>query len=115
MPMIDSYSFGHMTIDGRSFRKDVIIYPDATILCPWWRQAGHHLDVTDIQSLIDMRPDLIIAGTGSPGLMAPARDLQEALQKNGIEFVALPTGEAVKLFNERAETIPTGGCFHLTC
>ena len=115
MPTIDAYSFGNMTIDGKSYRKDIIIYPDNAILCPWWRNSGHRLEIADIKTLIDMQPDLIIAGTGSPGLMAPAKGLRDILQEKGIEFVGLPTGEAIKLYNERARTHRTGGCFHLTC
>lgn len=115
MVLIDSYNFGQMVIEGKSYHKDVIIYPDESILCPWWRESGHVLKRADIRSLIELRPEIIIAGTGSPGLMKPDEDLQKFLQGEGIEFIAQPTKKAVQLYNEQAKTKRIGGCFHLTC
>jgi hypothetical protein len=38
--MIDKYSFGSITIDGRTYDTDVIIYPER-IDDRWWRKEGH--------------------------------------------------------------------------
>ena len=115
MLIIDAFSFGHMSINGKSYQKDVIIFPDGSILCPWWRESGHKLAAADIQSLIEMRPEIVLAGTGSPGLMKPESGLQTFLQNQGIDFVVLPTKEAVRIYNDLSRTKRTGGCFHLTC
>ena len=93
----------------------MIIYPDGSILCPWWRESGHKLALTDIQSLIEMQPEIVVAGTGSPGLMKPESELQTYLQNQGIDLVALPTKEAVEMYNDLSKSRRTGGCFHLTC
>jgi hypothetical protein len=37
--MIDAYSFGKMTINGKEFRKDLIILPDGSVLSPWIRRS----------------------------------------------------------------------------
>ena len=115
MPMIESYSFGHLTIDGKSYSKDIIIYPDNSFLCPWWRQSGHRLEVSDIEKMIEMEPDIIIAGTGANGLMRPSEELRKALKEKDIEFIALPTEKAIGVYNEHARNRLTGACFHLTC
>jgi hypothetical protein len=115
MPVIESYSFGHLVVDGTSYSKDVLLFPDNSILYPWWRISGHKLEVLDIEKLINMNPEIIIAGTGANGLMSPSGELQEFLQERSIEFVSLPTGKAVDVYNEMISTKRTGGCFHLTC
>ena len=56
MSIIESYSFGRMVIDGTRYTKDVIIYPDGSILSPWWRHRGHMLEPIDFKDLIAMAP-----------------------------------------------------------
>ena len=71
MGIIESYSFGRMVIDGTSYTKDVIIYPDSRILSPWWRNKGHVLEIVDLQDLIAAVPDIIVCGTGAMSIMRP--------------------------------------------
>ena len=71
--------------------------------------------MTDIETLVSKNPETIIAGTGASGLMIPSKDLQEFLRMKNIEFLAMPTGEAVRLYNELVQVKTIGGCFHLTC
>jgi hypothetical protein len=113
--MINDFSFGHMTIDGKAFNSDLIVCPDGRIQESWWRKSGHVLDVEDITELIGSAPEVIIAGTGAYGVLKPADELPGLLVEKGIEFMAVPTGEAVKLYNELSEVKRVGGCFHLTC
>lgn len=104
-----------MVIDGFTYAKDVVIFPDNRILCPWWRIHGHRLAIADLADLIAMQPSGIIAGTGASGLMRPEVELVHLLAQRNIEFIALPTAEAVGEFNRRTGTMNIGGCFHLTC
>ena len=115
MVVIDSYSFGNITINGESYRKDILIYPDTSILCPWWRKSGHRLTLPDIEQMISMNPDVIIVGTGAYGLMKPEQELLDILEGKNIDTIIRPTSDAVDLFNSYAQTKHTGGCFHLTC
>jgi hypothetical protein len=115
MNMIDSYSFGNIVIDGKKYTKDVIIYPDGRIQGSWWRKKGHKLCVEDIADLIDYAPELIIAGTGAYGIMKPEVGFAELLYDKGIEFQALPSGNAVKEYNRLCGEKKIGACFHLTC
>lgn len=112
---IESYSFGHMVVDGNTYSKDVLIYPDGSILSPWWRRSGHRLELSDIKEMIRMNPQTIIAGTGASGLMLPAAELKGYLHEHGMEFIALPTAQAVELYNGLVDNGKIGGCFHLTC
>ncbi|HHO48924.1 MAG TPA: hypothetical protein ENN06_10830 [Desulfobacteraceae bacterium] len=115
MPFIEAYSFGRMVIDGSAYTKDIIIFPDNRIRSPWWRAQGHSLAVADLTDLIAARPDCIVAGTGASGLMRPEAELERLLAERNIAFIALPTAEAVREFNNRAAMEKVGGCFHLTC
>jgi hypothetical protein len=115
MPIIESYKFGRMIIDGTSYTKDVIIYPDGNILSPWWRKHGHVLELIDLQDLIAAAPELIICGTGTMGIMRPSAALKEYLGANNIDFIALRTSKIVETYNKLSGDKKVGACFHLTC
>ncbi len=114
--MIDDYRFGRMTIHGREYTIDLILYSDGRIQDSWWRASGHQLVAADIAELIAAAPEVIVAGTGASGLMRPAPGLADALAGQGIEFIARPTAEAATLYNQLVgKGKKVGGCFHLTC
>ena len=115
MSTIESYNFGRMVIDGTSYTKDVIIYPDGRILSPWWRNQGHVLEVIDLEELIAAGPEIIICGTGAMGVMRPTDALIEYLETNNIEFIAQRSPKAVETYNQLPGNKKAGGCFHLTC
>ena len=114
--MIESSSFGTMTIDGRTYTSDLFIYPDGGVKDGWWRKHGHLLTVDDILPLADAAPDLIVTGTGTNGRMRPEADVAAFLQSRGIDWIAEPTNQAVVRYNAKlAAKVKVGACFHLTC
>ncbi len=115
MLIIASYSFGRIEIDHKTYSKDIIILPDGGIVSPWWRRQGHRLEIDDLDELISTRPEGIVAGTGTSGLVKPSIELQEFLAHQSIEFVAQPTGDAVQTYIRLSGTKKTGACIHLTC
>ncbi|MHB8277398.1 MAG: Mth938-like domain-containing protein [Candidatus Humimicrobiaceae bacterium] len=112
--MINSYSFGTITIDNQKFTKDFIIYPDH-INSNWRRKTGHLLTEDDITEILDYKPEILIIGTGSRGLMKVDDKLKEKLKALGIEFVIKKTAEAVKEYNEIFKEKKVVFALHLTC
>jgi hypothetical protein len=104
-----------MVIDGSSYTRDVIIFPDGRILSPWWRDQGHVLTSADLEELITAGPEVIVCGTGAMGIMRPAADLPEYLKARNIEFIAQKSAKAVETYNSLSGQKRVGGCFHLTC
>jgi len=116
--MITSYTFGKMGLRSRTFTRDLIILPDKEVQENWRRTSGHLLVLEDLSSILAETPDLIIVGTGAHGRMKLSSDLKPDLENLGIEIRALPTPEAVTLYNElNRQTSPLriSACFHLTC
>ncbi len=113
---IDEYSFGRMTIGGRNFRSDLIIFPDGRIQDTWWREQGHNLIPGDITKVLDVAPEKLVIGTGANGLMSVSERVMELCKKHGIEVETMPTALAVTRFNETSEAgTAVAACFHLTC
>ena len=113
--MIESCSFGNIVIDGRKYTFDLVIYPDGRVEGPWYRESGHRLSSGDIRELIRSGPDVIVAGTGISGLVKPEKELERLLSERGIEFIAAPNEEAIKVYNDLSSRRSVGACFHLTC
>jgi hypothetical protein len=114
--IIDSYQFGRIVIGGKPYSRDLIILPDRTILHPWWRKTGHTVTLSDIQEIIAVSPDILVVGTGIPGLMKPDSAFCQELEIMGIETRVMPTGTAIKEYNTlQARHLNVAACFHLTC
>ncbi len=118
---IEHYSFGRITIDGKTYTSDVIIYPER-VNSSWWRKAGHNLEVDDLSEVINAQPQVLVIGTGASELMNVPKETLSHLESKGIEVHVEKTDKAVELFNKLQSEIRRGGkdkiviaAFHLTC
>ena len=112
---IEAHSFGRMVIDGRAYTSDLIVYPGGRVADGWWRAGGHRLTLADIADLIAAAPEVIVAGTGVYGRVIPDREVERALRRQSIRFLAEANEGAVAAFNRLSADHRVGGCFHLTC
>ena len=113
--MIDSYSFGKIVVDGRTYTHDIKII-DGRVVPDWWRKSGHRLVMEDIQDILDARPDTIVVGLGYSGMMVIDPSLEDALKDAGIALAAHRSARAVEVFNrqhQHGRKLAAG--FHLTC
>jgi len=112
---INSYKFGHIEIDNKTYTNDVIIYPDK-LKDNWWRNEGHRLHKSDLEDLANYNPELIIIGTGASGRMKVDPKLKQYFDEHGFEYFIGTTNEAVKKhnqMNEQNKNVLTA--LHLTC
>ena len=100
--MIDSYSFGKIVIDSKTYTSDVILYPDK-VDESWWRKDGHLLQKEDLIDVIQYNPEVLIVGTRAYGLMKVPDEKKQFLEAKEIELIAEETGKAFKTYNELKE------------
>jgi len=60
--MIDSYGFGHITINGKRYTNDVIVFSDR-VKDNWWRKEGHQLQMEDIEAVVNEKPEVLVVGS----------------------------------------------------
>lgn len=111
---IDSYDFGQIVIDGRTYRQDLLIWP-GHIKSDWWRAEGHLLQIPDVFEALAGAPQVLVVGAGAYGRMEVDRELAVYLQDKGIELVAKPTREACLVINQMPENRRWAAALHLTC
>ena len=111
--MINSYSFGSITIDGKNYTHDVIV--SASGVKSWWRATSHEVGINDLDPILEEKPRTIIFGTGASGVMRVLPESEEYLKKQGIKFLIFKTADATKKYNELSKEAGVVGAFHLTC
>ncbi|UCE82794.1 MAG: hypothetical protein JSV47_14075 [Deltaproteobacteria bacterium] len=113
--MIESYSFGSMTVMGENHRNDLKII-EKQIVGNWWRREGHAVYAEDIDDILYSGVEMLVVGTGAYGSMRVTEEAARAIKGRGIQLVAVPTKEAVTLFNTLlGQGKRVAGAFHLTC
>ncbi len=114
MIMIDSYSFGRITVRGKTYTSDVIIYPDR-VDDSWWRKEGHNLSPEDLEDILQFKPDVLVIGTGSYGVMRVPENLKKAIRDRSIKLFVDKTGNVVEIYNQLEKKEKVVAALHLTC
>lgn len=113
--MIEHYRFGAITVDARTYRKDLKIIR-GEVVPDWWRKEGHEVDVDDLRDVFTAKPEILVIGTGDSGRMETSPSLRSALADANIRLIEAPTAEASRTFNRLLkEGKDVAGAFHLTC
>jgi hypothetical protein len=112
--MIDSYSFGEITVDGTGYRSDVILFPQR-VVADWWRESGHRLVLKDLEEVLSYGPGVLIVGQGKFGRMKVDSEVRAEAHRRGIELFAAPTDRAVEEYNRRSGEGRVVAALHLTC
>jgi hypothetical protein len=113
--MIETYSFGSMTVMRKKYRNDLKIIGNQ-IIGDWWRREGHALYAEDIDDILYSAVEILVVGTGAYGSMRVTEEAVKAIEGRRINLVAVPTKEAVTIFNNlHNEGKSVAGAFHLTC
>jgi len=111
---IDSYHFGHIVIDGKQYSSDVIIYPDR-VQGAWRRGKSHEINLEDVAGIVAEKPEALIVGSGAVGMVKVLPEVQQSLERQGIELVIEPTDEACNTYNQLSGTKKVVAALHLTC
>jgi len=121
--MIDQYVFGKITIEGKVYTADCMLFHDpaaSSDIRPavrenWRRSSGHLLVPGDMKEILDFLPQCVIIGQGAFSVMKISDEARQALEEAGIEGIFQETGQACRTFNALAGKKKIAAGFHLTC
>ncbi|MDP2820991.1 MAG: MTH938/NDUFAF3 family protein [bacterium] len=113
--MITGYDFGKISINGDDYYVDVFIDWNEKVK-NWQREESHSVKEKDLKEVLDLKPDIIVIGTGESEMLRVLPEIQELIINNDIGLVVKKTLEAISFFNKSlAENKKIIGLFHLTC
>lgn len=110
--MIDSTSFGSITVDGKRYDHDIWIFLDGRIE---ERNTNHLFSKEEFELLAREAPEVIVFGNGQSSVARVSDEAKEAAEERGIELIAAATPEAIKLYNNLAKKKKTVAAIHVTC
>lgn len=112
---ITNYTFGKISIDGKTYHSDVIITSNK-VQDNWRRKEGHYLAIADLDDVLDANPEVLIIGSGYYGRMQVPEVTRDILNEKGIQVEVVPTSDAVEKFNQlQQECARIVAALHLTC
>lgn len=113
--MIESYDFGEIKIDGKTYTSDIIIYPDR-VDTSWWRKTSHELGPSDLPDRVFKENiDAILVGTGYNGYMRVLPETKKLIESKGIRLLVQDTKKACETYNQLSKKEKVIVLFHLTC
>jgi len=119
---IDAFRFGSIEIDGKRYGKDVFISTGGSISKRkggFLKFGSHNISKEEIVDLGSMEetPGLIIVGLGTDSAARLDPGANTWANESGIELVAVPSAEAVEMFNQEQEkgARKVAALIHITC
>jgi hypothetical protein len=118
-PTIEKTRFGSITIEGKSYKRDVIIRQDGQIkkrkkkLSKALYGTSHILSLEEAKHVLSKGGQSLIIGTGQFGRVRLSQEAEDYFHQVGCAVKLLPTPQAIKAWNEADEG--TIGLFHITC
>lgn len=111
---IDSFSFGNISIGGKAFTSDVIIYADR-VQSPWVREEEHRPQIIEFADIVKAAPEVLVIGTGYAGVMSIADQVRNYLTSKGIDVRVEKTKAAAELYNSLVGKEKVIAVLHITC
>lgn len=117
--MIEGVKFGAITVNGKTYGHDIVIYPSGRIerrkkeISKRKHDTSHKLDPEELTEYLREDFDVLVVGTGMYGMLSLLPE-SRALVGNR-EIIEKPTRDAAELFNELRKEKRVLGVFHITC
>ncbi|MEM7822858.1 MAG: MTH938/NDUFAF3 family protein [Candidatus Aenigmatarchaeota archaeon] len=113
MVKIDSTSFGEITIDGKTYDSDMIVWWDGKVE---YREKSHVFGLDEYARIATRRPECIIIGTGQMGIVRIEQQVFDMAREQGIEIYVETSPKAIKIFNAFVNSgKKTVAVIHVTC
>lgn len=119
MAKIDELTFGSIVVEGKKYRRDILIFADGTVKK---RKGGflmfgsHKIKKQELEELSQGQPETIIVGTGTNGAAYVAHEAESWAKGKKLSLLVQPSYDAVARLNELAEQKKkVAALIHITC
>jgi hypothetical protein len=117
-PKIVDIAWGRMDVEGLGVGKDFKLYPGGGRGWDWTETGTRHVpgvQPADVEELLTHGATTVVLSKGMDQQLHVDPATLRYLQERSIEVHMLETREAVKVYNELADTVAVAGLFHSTC
>jgi hypothetical protein len=111
---IEAFTFGNITIEGKTYTTDVIVYTDH-VEDNWVREEEHRPQISEFADIVKSDPEILIIGTGYAGVLSIPDQIRNYLTSKGIEVRVEKTKQAIEMFNVLRHKEKVVAALHITC
>ncbi|NWF77371.1 MAG: hypothetical protein HXY36_02055 [Chloroflexi bacterium] len=118
MARIDELTFGSIVVEGKKYRRDILIFADGTVK----KRKGsllmfssHEIKRQELEELSQGQPETIIIGTGTDSAAHIAPEAENWAKANNMNLLVQASHDAVAKLNELAEQKKVAALIHITC
>lgn len=119
MVKIDELTFGSIIVEGKKYRRDILIFTDGTVKK---RKGGflmfgsHKIKIQELEELSQGQPEIIVIGTGTDGVATMAPETERGVKEKNLNLLVKPSYDAVARLNELVEQKKrVAALIHITC
>jgi hypothetical protein len=118
-PKIDSTSFGSITVNGETFKYDILIRLSGQVekrekkLSKELYGTSHKVSLEEAKYIYEEGTEKIVIGTGQTGFVKLSEEAEDFFRRNNCGVELLPTPWAIERWNELEGRITA--MFHITC
>jgi Uncharacterized conserved protein len=118
-PKIDSTSFGSITVDGDTYKYDILIRLNGQVekrekkLSKERYGTSHKISLEEAKYIYEKGTEKIIIGTGQTGFVKLSEETEDFFREKKCGVELLPTPWAIERWNELEGRITA--MFHITC
>jgi uncharacterized protein len=95
--IVDAYEPGRVTINGIAHERSILVLPDR-IVTDWDPQSVAELSAEQLRFVAELRPDVVLLGTGLEQLFLPPA-LYAPILEQGIGIEMMDTASACRTYN----------------
>jgi uncharacterized protein len=95
--IVNAYEPGRVTINGVAHERSIVVLPDR-IITDWQPQSVAELSAEHLRLIADLRPDVVLLGTGLKQLFLPSA-LYASVLEQGIGIEMMDTASACRTYN----------------
>jgi hypothetical protein len=117
-PKVTAIVWGQVDVEGLGRFKDVKLYPGGATEWDWRETGTRHvpgIQPADVDELIANGAAVVVLSRGMDLQLQVPEATLEVLRNKGITAHVLETREAVRLYNDLAESTRVGALLHSTC
>lgn len=118
-PRINRLSWGQLEVEGSDTPyKDAKLFPGGSREWNWSETGTDHtpgIQPADVEELLESGARIVILSRGQNSRLEVCEETMRFLEERDVTVHVLPTGEAVRLYNELRGKEAVGGLFHTTC
>ena len=118
-PKITGTQFGSIGLDDETYDRDIYILADGEVkkrkkkLAKEVYGTSHKIGPDELAAICKGKPKIVFIGTGQQGVAELTEEGRRYLEKQGIDYAALPTPEIVASYNKCDKR--KAALLHVTC